>query len=513
MLAAGPVFGDGSLSSAARAADVLNSPENQINELELLPPPVLSPPEGAHDAGGDFPPLPPAPQQHEAESLPSLEDELWNHGGAYLYSIEGDRLGWPADDHGHSMVLRLPESWEEPKPITAFSEFLGADPVQPGNPNWLLPSEYFSDPRFTAYGSYTLFGFAHEQGSRQQDVLGHQLIVDLDGRLTGTERFHMQFRPLGRRDTGGSYLQFSDPKRYIDNSTGIPDRFWFEGELHSLLGQVRDPFAKHYVNLVVGKFPFRLHNALLMNDDILGAVVSKNNLYLGGISNINVQLWAGLDDVDTFTGVKSEAYGCHLTADHRRAFYEVTYGFVRSPFDRNTHFAGISRTETFGRLTLAARVLMKAGDRGGTGNAQVLTMESNYTGAFEHGFCGLEHWVGFCNAFWASEGWTSIGGGNFNRLRTAFVVDPLLRLAGGPAADDVSGVSIGVQLFRHHDDESLIPEIAWEAPGGRSVAGAGLRYLRKTGARSFLEVLGVINRSNDSRFDREGVFASHSWIF
>ena len=92
-------------------------------------------------------------------------------------------------------------------------------------------------------------------------------------------------------------------------------------------------------------------------------------------------------------------------------------------------------------------------------------------------------------------------------------MNPLVRLAAGPAADDVCGLAVGIQLFRCHDDESLIPEIAWEAPAGRSVLGFGLRYLRKTGPRTSLEVLGVVNQSDDSQYDRDGVFVAHSWIF
>lgn len=497
------------------ATQVLSAGDDAPADGEWVPAPEPVPPLDTEDnagVAGDFPALPPSPE--DVEPLPPLFDELWHHGGSYLYQPEGDRLGWPqpTDESSHEL-LRLPESWVEPRPWTAFSEFLGADPIQASPRGWLLPPGYFNDHRFTLYGSYSLFGFANQQSNRRQDALGHQLIVEADHRLSGTERFHVQFRPLGRRDTGGSFYQFNDPAGYTDNSTGVPDRYWFEGEWHSLLGPDLDPYAQHYVNFVVGKFPFLMHNSLLMNDDVLGFVVSKNNVLLGNTSNLNVQLLAAFDDVDTYAGRKSAVYGLHATLDYQRSFIEATYAFVSTDFDRDAHFLGISGTKPYGPLNVAARALFKHGDAAGTGSAQLFALESNYAVVFEKACWGVEHAVYFCNAFWASEGWNSIAGGNFNRLRTAFVVNPLVRLAAGPAADDVCGVAAGIQLFRHHDDQSLIPEVAWEAPGGRSVIGFGLRYQSRTGPRSFLEVLGVVNESDDRRFDRDGVFVSHSWVF
>ncbi len=121
--------------------------------------------------------------------------------------------------------------------------------------------------------------------------------------------------------------------------------------------------------------------------------------------------------------------------------------------------------------------------------------------------------VFFGNAFLATSGWNSIAGGNFNRLRTSFEIDPLVRIAAGRDVGNTWGAALGVQLFRHHEDESWIPEVAFEAPDNTPVFGLGLRYLRKTGVRSYLELLLSFNLSNDPRFDREGVFLSETIAF
>lgn len=508
-------------SFADRAAAALQE-RAAAGPVERLPPPRVDPPrsnsaeELTSPESLQFPPLPPPPERR-GDWLPPLEEELWQHGGSYLYQPEGDRLGWP-DDGGAAdeELLRLPEDWIEPQPpLTLFSEFLGADPIFPYHPaSWLWQSEYAWDRRFAAYGSYELFGFALQQGRGRQDVVGHQLLVDLDLRVTGTERLHAQFRPLGRRDTGGSYYQFSAPAGYEDNATGLPDRYWFETELHSLLGPTVDPFADHDLNLAVGRFPFAMHNSLLMNDDIVGAVASRNNIQLGRLSNLNVQLLSAIDSVDAIPGSGAHLYCVHSSIDHRKTFYELTYAFVDgNRGGGDLQYLGLSRTKAYGPLGVAVRGLFKIGNGTQADSSELIAVESNYAIDFEHGWCGYEHAVAFCNAFWAGEGWSSLGGANFNRLRTAFVVNPLVRLAAGPSSSDVFGLAAGVQLFRHHDDESIIPEVAWESPDGRSVLGLGLRYLRKTGPRTFLELLAVLNTSDDSALDREGVFVSHRWLF
>lgn len=466
---------------------------------------------------GDFPALPPDPYKNRQDPILPLEDELRQHGGSYLYSPEDFQLNRPEEDSSEqNELLRLPEDWQQPQPFTLFSDFLGTGPIKtfPGL-KWPGANGYIWEPRFVGHGSYELFGFALEENGQRQDVLGHQLVVELDLRLTGTERFHVQFRPLGRNNTGGSFYQFSSPEHYEDNSTGVPDRYWFEGELDSIFGSYLNPFSARDFHFSFGRFPYALHNSLLINADLIGAVVSKNNIYFGSLSNLNIQTFYGINDVNAFANADSKVYGLHGSADYYRMFFETTYAFLQHDFDssRDAHFAGISGTRFFGTLTVASRAFIKWGDQAGIGNGQLFVLESNYHRQFEHGWAGIEHGVLFCNAFLATAGWSNLGGGNFNRLRTSFEVNPLIRISAGRVTGETSGVALGIQLFRHHEDESWIPEIAFEAPSGEPVWGFGLRYLRKTGRRTYFEALGVLNYSDDSQFYREGVFASHVIIF
>lgn len=464
-----------------------------------------------------FPALPPDPNQDEASPLPPLAYELWQHGGSYLYAPEGDRLNWPDPASGaHYQVLRLPETWCAPQPFTLFDDFLGSGPI-PYGPKMRWPGGGFNwDPRFVLYGGYELFGIALEENGNRHDLIGNQLLLDVDFRLTGTERVHAQWRPVGEGNSGGSYYQFNDPSGYVDNSSAIPERYWVEWEMASLLsGKIKNPFVPRDYHVVVGKFPFVLQNRLLMNDDILGVVVNKNNIYSKKFSNLNVQAFLGLDDVDAYTDGSASLAGVNVSADWRHVFFEASYAYVhhRRQKDRSSNYLALGVTKPIGARMISGRAMFKSGDQAGRGSGALFVLESSKTRIYHDGWFGIHKGVYYATAFHATDGWNSISGGNFSRLRLAFTVDPVILVSAARDPGANTGVAAGVQFFRHHEDESLVPEIAFDSPEGAEVWGVGLRYQRKTGPRSFFEIQGVENFSDDSRFRREGVSISETILF
>lgn len=509
------------LDSPASERSSPNSVSTPVRRLEIplvdVPVEILAVPP---DPVGETERLDPSPSGTELpshEMLPPLAEELWTHGGSYLYCPEGDRLGWPCNGPSHDELLRLPEGWQKPLPLTAFAEFLGADPVkQYPMLKWFGPGATSWEPRLVGYGGYQVFGFGFEANRQRRDAVGHQLRIELDLRLTGTERFHVQFRPLGRGNSGGSFYQFNDPSGYVDHSTGEPQRYWIEGELFSILSGVLDSFAVRDVHFLGGKFPYALHNTLLINDEIIGLVVSKNTIYFSKLSNLNVQLIAGFNDVDTYSDEQTHLYGVHATADIRRLLLEFSYlhAFAETDSGRDADFLAFSGTKMIGACTIAARSFFKFGDERGTGDGQLLVLESNRRRVWESHPCGVEHGVFYANFFGATKGWNSLGGSNFNRLRSSFEVNPLTAISiGNTVTDDIWGASGGVQLFRHHDDESIVPEVAFQSVAGEPVWGIGLRYLKKLGPRTFFEALGVKNFSGQPALRREGLFLASTVLF
>lgn len=480
---------------------------------------------GAGDEVVEFPPLPPDPYAEEQPVLPPVEAELAHRGGAHLYAPEGDEFNAQALSaiaEGHEPPKRLPEWFQAPQPITCWTEYLGADPIQLSPHAWPGPMGYQWEPRFVLAGQYDVFGIAFEEGGERFDGLGHNLTLEVDLRLTGTERFHLQHRPIGEDGSGGSFYQFNDVDAYRDNSTAEPARVWFEGELASIFGGwLHDPTHAWDINFAVGKFPLTLHNNLLMNDEVAGVVVGNNNLLAGGASNLNARLFWLFDDInsqdaDGDTTLGTNVLGADAFIDFQHAFIEATYAYRQHGVSSrgDAHYVALSGTQFFGAGAATARAMAKiAGPADSDG--QLFVLEWNTHRAFADGLLprsGIHHAVAYANAFYATEGWSPIAGANFNRIRSSFEVNPLVLIARGDR-DDTPGVALGVQLFGAGDDSSLTPEVAWEAPSGTSIFGAGLRYQQRTSVQSFLELRGLVNYSDHSPFDRDGVFASHHWLF
>jgi len=505
-----------------RAEDDATAPLPAPGRVSLDAPP----PAETLEPVGIEPSLPtvPSPDAPFAEppihvTLPPLEEELFWHGGSYLYEPIDHFADVPTPEAIEPPPPKLPPWWQEPQPLALPHDYLGSHLIewQPDH-NWFGSQGPMWEPRLVGYGSYELFGAIYEENGQRRDGIGHQLYIDLDLALTGTERFHVQFRPLGRENTGGSFWQFSDPDGYQDNSTGIPQRWWFEGELGSIFrGWLDDPAHQLDVNVTAGKFPFLLHNALLMNDEVTGVALGKNTILATPLSNLNIQLLYAFDEVDAPTG-NSDLLVVNLTGDYRHAFIEATYGraWSHAASDRDTDWAALSVTQFFGTLTLAGRIMFKDGDSAGSGDGQLYVLESNLTRLppdWLQQTTGIELAVSYLNLFHATSGWSPIAGGNFDRLRNLFALNPLLQIAAGRSLGDTYGLAAGVQLFRHHQDESIIPEVAIEQPDGETAWGIGLRYERKLTARTYLDIRGLKTWSDSLPLVREGVFVSTFIIF
>ncbi|MEW4486859.1 hypothetical protein AB1L42_02190 [Thalassoglobus sp. JC818] len=453
--------------------------------------------------------------------LPPLEEELLTHGGAHMY-YSSDYLNAvaPVCEGSHSQNLRLDECWEEPQPwCSRPHEYLG-----PGIVEWSPDWSWFGsnpnmwEPRFVGHGAYEVFGAVFDQGGTEQNGIGHQLFIDLDLRLTGTERFHVQFRPLGKDNSGGSFWRLNSPTEYIDNSTGVPQRWWFEGELQSLFGPwLGDERHQLDINFTIGRFPFRLQNGLLMDDEITGLAVAKNNILSLGFSNVNIQGFYALDEVDSYPA-SSDLAGVAVTADYRTSFFEAEYVslFRNREEEFRAHYFALSGTKFFGPISLAARTMYRLGDQNAGGDGYFQVLESNMTRSMGHTIehlTGVDLAVSYLNLFYASENWVTIAGGNLDRIRNAFAVNPLFNIAAGSPPVERYGVAAGVEFFRNNQDEAIIPEFAFESQASDPIYGAGLRYRRKMTARMFFELRGIKNWSTNPALRREGLFASTTVIF
>lgn len=415
-------------------------------------------------------------------------------------------------EHDVESVPYLPEDYRKPRPLTFFQGFLDAEPIK------LYPKLHWPNhghqiaPALTIYGSYSVFGAGYDDAAGPRAGFGHQLLIDVDLNLSATERIHAQWRPVGEKNSGGSLLQLNNDVRYVDNATPLPQRVWLEASLAEVFsGYIPDTVVADWL-VTAGLYPYELHNRLLVNDDIVGVMLSKNTFIVEPFSNILVQGFVGFDEIDAFANEDDvRMVGFHATADWRRRFLELSYVHLWdvTASNRNQDYVAFSVTQLLGPANIAGRILANIGDEGRDGGGQLYVLEGNWTRELisDRPFESL---VVYTTAYWATEGWNPISGGNFDRLRSTFAVNPLVRLSAQNLGVESRGVAAGVECFGRHHDWAFIPEVAAEFQENRQTAGVGFRLRRQVGKRSQLELFGLTSVAGSTELRRHGLFLE--WI-
>jgi hypothetical protein len=419
-----------------------------------------------------------------------------------------EQEGWPG---------YLPEDYQKPRPLyTHWQGFLDGEPIRL-YPNLHWPfNGYQITPALTVYGSYHLFAVGFQEGNDEVAGIGHQLFLDADLAFGATERIHAQWRPIGEKNTGGSLLRLNDDVDYIDNSSALPQRLWLEADISEVFSGIIPDTAMADFLVTAGLFPYFLHNRLLISDDIVGVMISKNDLIHEPFSKILIQVFGAFDEVDAFANEQHvRIFGTHWFADWQSRNLEATYVRMMDDSDpsRNQDYYALSVTQLWGVWNFAGRVLLQMGDDGRDGSGQLYVWEANWTRYFHTHILGFESLLWYATAFWATEGWQSISGGNFDRLRSTFAVNPLVRLTVDPTGVENRGIAMGTEFFAWHKDLAVIPEIAVEFPGDDEVVGFGMRVRRKMGKRSQLELRGISSISAADSLRRHGAFLEWSMFF
>jgi hypothetical protein len=271
--------------------------------------PEAKPTKHADDAFGPDP-------SYEARPY-SVDDQLTIYGGKF--QVQNPRP-----------MLELGRPIYQGGPLQASGTGLGAK-----NP---------TDQAFSIYGDWRTAIARNSDGARAFNVLATRLNLDVDWKLTGTERLHAFFRPLDRKGEfsrcqsrgalGGSGCDLN-----VDVKA---DALFFEGDLGAMVGGWTDRYQSFDLPFAVGKMPLLFQNGVWLEDAISGfafTLPGKHSKALD-ISNMDITFFAGLDNVNT-PGIVDAAG--NATSSNRtlgvNAFIEANQGYWE---------AGMARVEPKG---------------------------------------------------------------------------------------------------------------------------------------------------------------------
>ena len=157
-------------------------------------------------------------------------------------------------------------------------------------------------PGLAVYGDWRTAVAYNGNNGKDIAQIATRLNLDVDLKLTGTERIHAFFTPLqennkfNRFEFGGG----DGDQRFNDEFDFNPQTLFFEGDFGSLYSGASGQEASFDLPFTVGLFPLFLQNGIWANDAILGAAVSlpaKNSAALG-LANFDVTFFAAFDNVD-----------------------------------------------------------------------------------------------------------------------------------------------------------------------------------------------------------------------
>ncbi len=353
-------------------------------------------------------------------------------------------------------------------------------------------------PGLSIYGDWrTALAYNRNNGKDIAQV-ATRLNLDVDFKITGTERLHAFFTPLQKNnqftrfefggDDGDGKLNFEfDPE---------PQTLFLEGDFGSIYSGFSGQEATIDLPFTVGLFPLFLQNGIWANDAILGGAVSfpaKNSQALG-LANFDVTLFAAFNDVDNAGIIGADAgdnnnsnlFGATAFVDAYSGYIETGYGLIDGRDDQAgllTHFVTGAYTRRYSNtISNSTRVFANFGDdpQGDDEGLAIISENSLITSLPSTLLPYANFFVGFGNPQPLVDG---NGAGILKNVGINFETDAL---TGYPKLDDSGsdawGGALGLQ-YLFDLDEQLVFELAMVQPFDDDGIGAedaqygfGVRY-------------------------------------
>jgi hypothetical protein len=348
-------------------------------------------------------------------------------------------------------------------------------------------------PGLAVYGDWrTALAYNGNQGKDIAQI-ATRLNIDVDFKITATERIHAFFTPL-QKNAKFTRFEFGGGDgdgKFTDEFDFNPQTLFFEGDLGSIYSGFSGKDARFDLPFVVGLFPLFLQNGIWANDAILGGAITlpaKNSAKLG-LPNYDITFFAAFDNVDNagILGVnekkKANVYGVTTFIDAFGGYIEAGYGALQGldEFDGQlTHFLTASYSRRyFNTISNSTRLFANFGNGKDDDGFVLISENSLVTGGLSTLVPYANFFVGFGNPQPLVDGFNA---GILKNVGINFETDAL---TGYPKLNDTGadtwGGAIGVTyLFGKDLGQQLTFEAAMVQPLNDSEIspqyGFGVRY-------------------------------------
>ena len=352
-------------------------------------------------------------------------------------------------------------------------------------------------PGLAVYGDWRTAVAYNNNNGKDVAQVATRLNLDVDLKLSGTERIHAFFAPI-QNNNNAKFTRYefgggNSNDRFNDELDATPQTLFFEGDFGSLYTGFSGQESSVDLPFTVGLFPLFLQNGIWANDAILGGAVTlpaKNSAALG-LSNFDITFFAAFDDVDNagIIGKDDNAanlYGVTAFIDAFSGYIETGYGLLQGRDERDglvTHFLTASYTRRYANtISNSTRVFANFGNdkNADTDGLAIISENSLITGLPSTLLPYANFFVGFGNPTPLVDGFNA---GILKNVGINFETDAL---TGYPKMDDTGsnafGGAIGLQ-YLFNLDQQLVFEVAMVQPFENDGIGAkeaqygfGVRY-------------------------------------
>ncbi len=203
-------------------------------------------------------------------------------------------------------------------------------------------------PGLAVYGDSRTAVAYNDNNGQELSQVATRINIDIDFKITGTERIHAFFQPL---QDGAEFTRYEFAGDGADKSLNKefdwePQSLFFEGDIGAIWAGLSNEYQDFDLPITVGLFPLFLQNGIWADDFIAGGAISipaQNSPDLD-ISNFDVTFFGAINDVTNPGVVNDEgklennnvnAYGVTAFLDALDGYWELGYGALHGYNERD----------------------------------------------------------------------------------------------------------------------------------------------------------------------------------
>jgi|694.fasta_scaffold02839_2 hypothetical protein len=350
-------------------------------------------------------------------------------------------------------------------------EFYGSGIYQPP-PTWFGETN-LAQPQFLVYGDYrSAVGF-NQNVAGDNKVWANRLNLDMDYRLTSTERIHAFIGPLddGTRFTG---VDFSDGSAdFVDATDAELDTLFFEGDAGQIVGSATGTQHPFDMPFTVGLAPLLFQNGVWMEDAVAAVawtIPARNNPNLVW-SNFDGTFFVGFDQINSPAfgndNNAADVFGTAWFIDAYEGYIEAGYAYLDDTRNLGRSYNNCTLAFTrryFHRISNSVRWIGNFGQQGErderTADGNLILLENSLISSNPYMF------VPYCN-LWCGVGRTQSvaraagAGGVLRNTGINFESD---NLTGYPTLDatgfNTYGTAVGLNMLGPNFRDQWVVEAA-----------------------------------------------------